>query len=108
MKKPNELVKELMKKEGINKNVLSQRTEININTIRGYIDSWNNIPIENLYKIAQALKVNVSYLLGEITDDEIEVENTIKTFLQSLKEKKSIQIYYEEIKNNLFLIKIDK
>ncbi len=108
MKKPNELVKELMKKEGINKNVLSQRTGININTIRGYIDSWNNIPIENLYKIAQALKVNVSYLLGEITDDEIEVENTIKTFLQSLKEKKSIQIYYEEIKNNLFLIKIDK
>ena len=108
MKKPNELVKELMKKEGINKNVLSQRTGININTIRAYIDSWNNIPIENLYKIAQALKVNVSYLLGEITDDEIEVENTIKTFLQSLKEKKSIQIYYEEIKNNLFLIKIDK
>ncbi len=50
----------------IDKRELSRRTGINYNTLRGYIDSANNIPLENLSKIAKALKVSVAYLIGEV------------------------------------------
>lgn len=103
-----EIIKELLNKRNIDKRILATRTGINYNTIRSYIDSAKNIPLENLKKIAKALNVSVSYLLGEITDDEIRIENAIQEFNQNLKSGNGLQIYYKEIEPNLFLVKIDR
>lgn len=68
---------EAMEDNNINKRELSKKTGINFNTLRGYIDSANKIPLEKLSKIAKALGVSVAYLIGEVPFKSFD-EETIK------------------------------
>lgn len=69
-----EKIIEAMEDRNINKRELAEKTGINFNTLRGYIDSANNIPLENLSKIAKALSVSVAYLIGEVPFKNFDAE----------------------------------
>lgn len=58
-------IAKLMEEQNITKRILAKRTGITYNTIRSYISSGSNIPLKKLQKIAKALDVSTSYLLGE-------------------------------------------
>lgn len=77
----SEKIIELMKCQGISKNVLADKAKINYNTLRGYLDSGNNIPLKNLKKIAKALHTTVSYLIGE---DVIQLSQEEKKLLKKI------------------------
>lgn len=59
-----DIIKCLMEEQGINRKILAQKAGLNENTVRGYINSGNNIPLDSLIKIADALDVSIDYLLG--------------------------------------------
>ena len=59
------IIKDLMDEQSISLDKLAELTGINLHTLRGYIQSGHNIPLKNLKKIANALGVMVSYLIGE-------------------------------------------
>ncbi len=58
-------IENLMDEQGIDKKKLAEITGINYNTLRGYFNPKASITLENIIKIAKALNVLTSYLLGE-------------------------------------------
>lgn len=78
------IIKDLMEEQDVSLNKLAELTGINFHTLRGYIQSGHNITLENVKKIANALGVMVSYLLGECQAKNVNDVDLYKAFQKVL------------------------
>lgn len=84
-----DFLKDEMKYQGISAKELSQKSGVNKRTIDHYLLSKAQEPsVTNAYKIAQALKVSVEYLLtgNEINEKENEIVKSYNSLSQNQKE----------------------
>lgn len=85
MSKPTyKIIKGLMDEQSVSLDKLAELTGINFHTLRGYIQSGHNIPLENLKKIANALGVMVSYLIGECESKTVKDVDLYRAFQKIL------------------------
>lgn len=84
MCKPYIIIDDLMRKRGLTKRDLAEKTDIPYNTIRGYITSGNHIPIDPLIKFADVLNVSVDYLLGRSKIEKIDDIEALCEFAQKV------------------------
>lgn len=88
-----QIINDLKREKRMDTHILSKRTGIKYNTLRGYLNEnplKNNITLDSIIKIADALNVSVDYLLGRTEIKNYNDQEALENFM-----KKVIDDYFK-------------